>query len=59
MLKIYENFDLIHIIIFRFNLGLNVNFCFSICWWRWWRDFLFWRRRFFDALDQFYLLNNV
>ena len=55
MLKIYENFDLIHITIFRFNLGLNVNFCFSICWWR--------RRDFgddlFAALDNFYLLNNA
>ena len=43
MLKIYENFDLVHITVLFLGLilGLNVNFCFSICWWRWWRDFFF------------------
>ena len=50
-----ENFDLIYIATLCLILGLNVNFCFSICWWR--------RRDFgddlFAALDICYLLNNV
>ena len=59
MLKIYENFDLVHITFFRFNFRIKCKLLFQYLLVEVVEGLFCLGDDDFAALDQFYLLNNV